>query len=170
MHSMKGETYGWEHPVFLGRFPVSPGATGTSGPDFWRDHRIDPLLRATWSALGGLGPRVENLLRQYSPSTEGPTLLHGDLWNGNVVMARGGATLIDPSVWWGERAVDLAMMQLFGGFSQRFWSHYDSLLPMGPSVHETIPFYQLYFLLVHVHFFGRGYCSGVERILDTYGV
>ncbi len=168
LHTSKAPHYGTEHRVFLGRFSFGPPATATHWNDFWHQHRIHPLLRACWSTLGPLGPRVENLMKVYKPPTEGPCLLHGDLWNGNVVMARSGATLIDPSVWWGERGVDLAMMRLFGGFSKAFWDAYQARLPISPDVEAAVPYYQLYYLLVHVHFFGAGYCSGIRRVLETY--
>ena len=96
-------------------------------------------------------------------------MIHGDLWSGNVVHALDGPTLIDPSAWRGERAVDLAMMSLFGGF-QGAMERYEQLHPIPKEVHEAIPFYQLYYLLVHVHFFGSSYVSSVRGVLNRYGV
>lgn len=169
LHGISASTYGWSAPVFLGRFRLPESIDSTDWVAFWTTYRIRPLIAATAPTLGPLASRLESLLEGYTPPMEGPVLLHGDLWNGNVLMTDRGAALIDPSVWYGERAVDLSMMRLFGGFSSRFWSIYRDLRPISPAVEEAIPYYQLYYLLVHVHFFGAGYCRGVDEVLRGYG-
>ncbi len=64
--------------------------------------------------------------------------------------------------------MDLAMMQLFGGFSDRLLAAYDEALPLAPGWEERVPLYQLYPLMVHVNLFGGGYASSVERVLARY--
>ncbi|MCA9538395.1 MAG: fructosamine kinase family protein [Myxococcales bacterium] len=167
-HAVTAPTYGADDPVFLGRFPL-PAGRNTEGHAFFIEHRLTPLLRATWTQLGDLGPRLDRLLSHYRPPLEGPRLLHGDLWSGNVLMTPAGAALIDPSVWHGERAVDLAMMALFGGFSPRVYAAYTAHHPIPREVTEALPYYQLYFLLVHVHFFGVSYCRSVEQAIRRCG-
>jgi phosphatidylserine decarboxylase len=160
IHRARGERYGWEGPVFLGRFEL-PSGWADDWRTFWAARRIQPLLRSTWTQLGALGPRCERLLATVQPPQEGPVLLHGDLWAGNAH----GRAVIDPSCWYGERGVDLAMMKLFGGFDAAFWSAYEDRLPVPAAVWAAVPFYQLYYVLVHVHFFGAGYLADVERCL-----
>lgn len=164
LHRTSAPTYGWDDPVFLGSFEL-PTGTGEDWTNFWAEHRMRPWLEVTWTKLGRLGPRIEKILSSPLPS-EGPTLLHGDLWHGNVYFAQSGPALLDPSVWWGERAVDLAMMELFGGFPGEFWRCYRELYPIPPEIRRAIPAYQLYYLLAHVHFFGAGYLGAVERVLE----
>lgn len=164
LHTAPGSRYGNEAAVFLGSFPL-PTSHGGSWRRFFAEQRIRPLLEAVYSRLGPLGPRVARLMEHYAPPVEGPVLLHGDLWNGNVYMTRDGAALLDPSVWWGERGVDLAMMMLFGGFPEQFWQVYQALLPVPDEVWRALPYYQAYYLLAHVHFFGSGYLWQLERSL-----
>ncbi len=168
LHRAPRRRYGWPRPGFLGRFPLPPGEAET-WPEYFFEKRLLPLLEATWDALGELGPEIERLARTYRPPAEGPALLHGDLWQGNVHMSETGPALLDPSVWVGERGVDLAMMQLFGGFPDAFWRAYEALLPVPPEVRQALPYYQLYYLLAHVHFFGPGYLPAVRRALSAYG-
>ena len=59
------------------------------------------------------------------------------------------------------------MIELFGGFPPEFWMSYKMRYPIPPEVEAAIPYHQLYFLLVHVHFFGRGYLHGVRRVIST---
>lgn len=164
LHRLRPPTYGWDDQVFLGSFEL-PSGTGEDWPTFWAEQRVRPLLEATWAKIGSLGPRIEQSLSAPLP-TEGPALLHGDLWSGNVYFTRGGPALLDPSVWWGERAVDLAMMELFGGFPAEFWRYYRGLYPIPPEVRRAIPAYQLFYLLAHVHFFGASYLRAVKRVLE----
>ncbi|WP_457634179.1 fructosamine kinase family protein [Oceanithermus desulfurans] len=168
LHAHHGARYGADEPVFLGRFEL-PAGTRTDWTGFWVERRLRPLLQATRPRLGELAGVLEDFLESFHWPAEGPVLIHGDLWSGNVLMSREGPALIDPSAWYGERAVDLAMMRLFGGFPEAFWSSYQAARPLPPEVREALPAYQLYFLLVHVHFFGSGYLPGIRRVLRRYG-
>jgi fructosamine-3-kinase len=91
--------------------------------------------------------------------TAPPSLLHGDLWSGNVYPdSNGQPVLIDPALYRGHREVDLAMSELFGGFPAAFLSAYQEARPLDePYRRVRRPLYQLYYLLVHVNLFGGSY-------------
>jgi len=167
LHGASADTCGWPHRLYLGSVPL-PAGTG-SWPTVWRTLRIAPLLAATGTLLGGRARRIERLLQGFDLPCEGPVLVHGDLWSGNLHMAATGAALIDPAARWAERGVDLAMMRLFGGFPPAFWDAYQALRPVPREIEEAVPLYQLLYLLVHVRIFGAAYLSGVDRVLRTYG-
>ena len=100
--------------------------------------------------------------------TDGPSLLHGDLWSGNVLVARGGRpVLIDPAVYIGHREVDLAMCRLFGGFPRAFHDAYTDAWPLAPGHRHRIALYQLYPLLVHARLFGGGYVGSALRAAES---
>lgn len=166
LHREARPRYGWPRPGYLGTFPL-PAGESEDWSRFFAEKRLLPLIQATWSQLGSLGPELEALLARLELPTEGPVLIHGDLWSGNVHMSTKGPALIDPSVWASERGVDLAMMRLFGGFPGPFWQAYEDLFPVPAEVWEALPCYQLYYLLVHVHFFGRGYLASLRRALTA---
>ncbi|MCB9665008.1 MAG: fructosamine kinase family protein [Alphaproteobacteria bacterium] len=168
MHAVRGAAYGLEREVFLG--PVRlPAGTGKDWRSLLWTRRIEPLLRLCHGRLGGLEARVEAVAARVPLPSEGPRLLHGDLWSGNVLHGAEGPVLLDPGAWWGERAVDLAMMALFGGFGGRCEAAYREALPVPAEVDAAVPFHQLPFLLVHVHLFGGSYVDGVRRVLARYG-
>ncbi len=166
LHTARVADYGSDDTVFLGRFGLPPGRSDRWA-DVLRDHRLGPLVAATRTQLGPLALRLDRLLERLEVPEEGPVVVHGDLWAGNVHMCEAGAALIDPCAQRAERALDLAMMRLFGGFSKRFWSAYCEAAPIPAQLEESIALHQLVFLLVHVHFFGRSYLSGVARALDA---
>ena len=173
LHGSGGEPWGWEGDNFIGSLPQSNSSRPTWS-EFWVEERIRPQLRRARDAghLRGDPAPWEELFRRADEllapgEEEGPSLLHGDLWGGNVYPGPGGEpVLIDPAVYRGHREVDLAMTELFGGFGREFHRSYDDARPLLPGYRETRKhLYQLYPLLVHVNLFGGGYVSRTRNAL-----
>ena len=100
---------------------------------------------------------------------EKPSLLHGDLWNGNyLVNNKGEPTLIDPSIYYGSREVDIAMTKLFGGFPKEFYASYNLEFPLREKWEDRVDIWNLYPLLVHANLFGSGYLKQIQSILKKY--
>ena len=98
-----------------------------------------------------------------------PSLLHGDLWGGNYITGEDGqAWLIDPAVYVGNREADLAMTELFGGFSSSFYEAYRETAPLDPGYAERRNLYHLYHLLNHLNLFGPAYLASVRSIIRSY--
>jgi protein-ribulosamine 3-kinase len=101
--------------------------------------------------------------------SEKPTLLHGDLWTGNIMADQyGEPCLIDPAVYYGNREAEMAFTTLFGGFDSRFYQAYHEANPLQPRFDERVPIYNMYPLLVHVNLFGTSYLAPVEKILKRF--
>jgi len=100
---------------------------------------------------------------------EAPSLIHGDLWNGNyMVNENGEAVIIDPAVYYGHREMDLGMSKLFGGFSAGFYEAYNQQYPLEKDWKERLDYCNLYPLMVHVNLFGGGYLNSVKSILRNF--
>ncbi|MFV8440407.1 fructosamine kinase family protein, partial [Vibrio owensii] len=93
---------------------------------------------------------VKQLLANHSPQ---PSLLHGDLWNGNVALTPAGPISFDPACYWGDRECDLAMTELFGGFQPDFYQGYESVAPLSAGYEERKDIYNLYHVLNHCNLF-----------------
>ena len=179
LHRTGGDgDYGWPADNFIGTLP-QPNSPSTSWSDFWRDRRLRPQLELALagSAFGAaeaarfdaLFAALDDIL---APASEdGPSILHGDLWSGNLhVVASGEPALIDPSSYFGHREVDLAMAQLFGGFDDRFLRAYREAWPLADGFADLRrPVYQLYYLLVHVNLFGGAYRAAALDALRSTG-
>lgn len=141
---------------------------------FYWSQRLEPLVRTAVDT--GLLTRTDSVafdqlahkLNLIFPAAA-PALLHGDLWSGNYLISPSGqAGLIDPAIYYGHREIDLAMTQLFGGFSEAFYAAYDEFSPLDQHWEERIALCQLYPLLVHVHLFGVAYVQAVKEVLKRY--
>jgi len=142
--------------------------------DFFIENRLEKMV--VQAASNGLLDKdlLGKLRKLYSqlPSVfpkEVPSLLHGDLWSGNVlVTGKGRPCLIDPAVYFGHREMDLAFSRLFGGFSTRFYQAYQEVLPVEPGFEDRLDLYNLYPLLVHLNLFGKSYLSSVEKVIKKF--
>jgi fructosamine-3-kinase len=109
-------------------------------------------------------------LHQWIPTTSvTPRLLHGDLWSGNWLSdSENKIYLIDPSILFGHREMEIAYTELFGGFNELFYSAYTEQLPLDQEYHSRKPLYQLFYLLVHLNTFGERYGAQIDDILNHY--
>src|SRR5690242_12888330 len=96
-------------------------------PGFFLSFRLEPQLNRAGLSLGFSS--LEKFFKNHKPA---PSLLHGDLWNGNVGFTADGPVIFDPAVYYGDREADLAMTELFGGFPAEFYGAYSALLPLHP--------------------------------------
>lgn len=95
------------------------------------------------------------------------SLLHGDLWGGNAALTTSGEPVIfDPAVYYGDREVDLAMTELFGGFDRDFYAAYGEAWSLDPGYATRKTLYNLYHILNHANLFGGAYPSQAESMIQ----
>jgi len=97
-----------------------------------------------------------------------PSLVHGDLWGGNYINSAEGCYLIDPAVYFGSREADIAMTELFGGFSNEFYRGYDDVYLLDKGYRERRDLYNLYHILNHLNLFGLSYKNQALSIAKRY--
>ncbi len=91
------------------------------------------------------------------------TLIHGDLWCGNIGMEKDGKGVIfDPASWWADNEVDIAMTKLFGGFRKEFYEEYHKIFPLKRGFEKRIIIYNFYHILNHANMFGGVYLNQVR--------
>lgn len=141
--------------------------------EFWRHHRLGFQLDLAarngadrnCAALGEqLLSRVGDFFQGYTPVA---SLLHGDLWSGNYAITQDGRPVIfDPAVYFGDREADMAMTELFGGFSQRFYAAYNEAFPLDAGYRQRKELYNLYHILNHFNLFGGGYLTQAKGMMS----
>jgi fructosamine-3-kinase len=174
LHRHTAEAHGLDRDNFIGRLP-QPNTRSASWIAFFREQRIGAQMELA-RRLGRLPKHRENLLTRLmdrlpawlDDESTPPSLIHGDLWGGNYLIdSAGKAVLIDPAVCYGHREMDLAMSELFGGFSPRFYDAYFETYP-APGYDDRRALYQLYYILVHLNLFGESYGGRVDSIAARY--
>ncbi|OUC12218.1 MAG: hypothetical protein B0A82_23640 [Alkalinema sp. CACIAM 70d] len=164
----KATAFGWERDNTIGSTPQKNPWT-TDWITFWQQHRIGYQLELG-RRRGGHFPqgdrlldRIPALLADHHPQ---PSLVHGDLWGGNAaVTAEGEPVIFDPATYWGDREVDLAMTELFGGFSADFYQGYHEVFSLDPGYESRKILYNLYHVLNHFNLFGGSYAGQADRMM-----
>lgn len=173
LHRVRGPGWGAGADGFIGALPQE-NTPAADWPAFWRERRLRPQLErarragrlpATEREWQSLCERLPALLAP--AEVDGASLLHGDLWGGNVLLGEGGEpALIDAAAsYHGHREVDLAMSELFGGFPPAFGAAYRAAWPLAPGYPQRRAVYQLFYLLAHVNLFGGGYVAQTAGLL-----
>ncbi|TQL66705.1 fructosamine-3-kinase [Nocardioides albertanoniae] len=174
LHRTQVADFGAEKDGFIGRLPM-PNKPADTWVEFYAVRRLLPYLRAARDrgAIDEEGAasveQVVGKLPALIPE-EPPALLHGDLWNGNVLWDRNSqAWLIDPAAYAGHREVDLAMLALFGlPHLERMMAAYEDLTPLTEGWEDRLGLHQLFPLLVHAAMFGGGYGSRAATVARRY--
>jgi protein-ribulosamine 3-kinase len=161
LHRQAGPRFGWARDNYIGLAPQQNGWCD-DWAEFWLEKRMRPQL--DWARRNGFTLEVPDLalIDGHQPQ---PSLLHGDLWNGNAGFTADGPVVFDPAVYYGDREADLAMTELFGGFPADFYRAYNEAFPLEPEYQRRKHLYNLYHLLNHLNLFGQGYLGQVKATL-----
>ena len=166
--------FGFDTDNYLGATRQVNSPT-TSWIEFFRDHRLGYQIdlaeglghanRTMSRAVRGVMERLNDLILE----PDKPALLHGDLWAGNYMVGEAGEpVIIDPAVYYGHPEADLAMTELFGGFSPPFYDACMEGNPLEPGYATRKEVYNLYHMLNHLNIFGSGYAGSVMAIAERF--
>ncbi len=178
MHRHSAKRYGWDGANYLGATRQQNTWHG-GWCEFWQKNRLVPqtelakqngMKPTLYQKLQKLIDQTPALLGDHQPQA---SLLHGDLWSGNVTFAVADAeqhvvpVIFDPACYYGDRETDLAMTELFGGFGQSFYQAYQAEWPLSSGYQQRKPFYNLYHVLNHFNLFAGHYEQQVARMVES---
>ena len=164
--------FGFFQDNYIGAGPQS-NAQKDSWISFFRECRLAPQFKRADSYFSAEErskiTKLLDKLDDFLTEPAKPSLLHGDLWSGNVICGpEGKAMLIDPAAYVGHAEADLAMTELFGGFPEKFYSAYREANRIEKGYEERRDLYNLYHLLNHLNIFGKNYLAPVLSIIEEY--
>jgi len=170
LHTHCGSRYGWHQDNHIGA-SLQTNTWSDDWPRFYADHRLTPQLQAAAANgyQGELQTCGERILRQiaafFLERRPQASLVHGDLWCGNVgVLESGEPVIFDPASHFGDREVDFAMSELFGGLPESFYASYRAAAPLAEGYDQRRMLYNFYHVLNHLNLFGAGYLRQAERM------
>jgi fructosamine-3-kinase len=161
--------FGYDQDNYIGS-TLQPNKWDRKWSRFFAEQRIGwqlQLLREKGIELVSISEFTETISRLLASHQPRPSLLHGDLWHGNVANSAFGPICYDPACYWGDRECDLAMTELFGGFQPEFFQGYESVLPLDFGYSERKDIYNLYHLLNHYNQFGGHYLDEAETLIKN---
>ncbi len=180
LHSKTNESrmYGYYYDTTIGPFFQKNEQTQYNWTLFLGQMRIMPMARHCYDKgkiqkemVDRLEVLCRDLYKRIDMRTIYPSLLHGDVWSGNVLFEREEACLIDPAIYYGDKEMELAFIRLFGTFGETFFNAYQEIHPLSEDFYEIkVPIYQIYPLLVHVALYGGSYIGALERTLKRLKV
>lgn len=168
LHRVTAPQFGGTPDNFFGALPQTNPALSSAAAFFWTA-RLEPQLKLAASRLSDTDRADFEALRAKLPSiipVEPPALVHGDLWHGNALYTSLGPALIDPAATYSHREIDLSLMRLFGGFSQRVFDAYGEAFPLTDGWQARANLWNLYPLLAHVNMFGGDYLARTRAALS----
>lgn len=172
MHRTVAQQFGWHRNNTIGS-TLQQNAYDNDWPAFWRKNRLDFQLQlAKENGYNGqlvllgneLSEKLAAFFTGYAPSA---SLLHGDLWSGNIGGCNGQPVIFDPAVYYGDRETDLAMTELFGRLPSSFYAAYQSCWPLDEGYPVRKKLYNLYHILNHLNLFGSGYYGQCIDLLQS---
>jgi len=159
-------------------FPVPNTIGGTPQPNVWDDnwvrffreqrigHQVklagDGQLDRLWASVCD---KTDGLNSLFTGITVKPSILHGDLWSGNVAGSGGKPTIFDPASYYGHHEAEWGMSWC-ASFGGQFWEGYRELIPKDEGFETRAVLYELYHKLNHHNLFGGGYLSDSVRLMD----
>lgn len=174
MHKIRQKQYGYEESTFVGEL-TQPNDFYDNWVVYYQEKRLLPQLELAAKQnhlTQKRGRHLEQVIKKLDdliPAPDFPSLLHGDLWGGNWLTGKNGVPyLIDPSIFYGDRLMEISFTELFGGFSSDFYKSYQEVASIPDYYEDVKPLYQLFYLLVHLNMFGEAYGAEVDQIVNKY--
>ena len=169
MHRHTSNHFGWHRDNTIG----STRQINTKAKHwdaFFRDQRLGYQLKLArqngylFKGTEALISTIPQLLEGHKPDA---SLLHGDLWSGNVGFTTcGNPAIYDPASYYGDRETDLAFSEYFGGFPAAFYQGYHTTWPLPPDYPKRKRLYNLYHVLNHANLFGGGYANEAQGMIN----
>jgi len=180
LHTVSNDArmYGYYYDTTIGPFTQKNEQTQYNWTLFLGQMRIMPMARICYDKgyiskvmVEKLELLCRDMYKRIDMAKITPSLLHGDLWEGNILFNINGAVLIDPALSFGDREMDLAYILMFDTFGETFFERYQEIHSLSEDFYDVkVPLYQLYPLLVHVALYGGSYVPQLERLLQRLKV
>ena len=176
LHQRSAEAYGFAHDTLIGSLR-QPNPRSQHWGDFFSTQRLRHFATLAYDRghlPQTLRQRVEKVaaaIDVYLDEPPRPALIHGDVWQGNLLSDGQQLTaVLDPALYYADAEVELAYMRLFNTFGEAFFRRYYALRPPRPGEARRCLLYQLYPLLVHTYYFGSSYPTLIAAKLEQLGV
>ena len=174
LHSKKSNNYGFNFDTQIGGLQQS-NSNSKNWVEFYRDKRlfyIFDLINKNQPMNKAINTKIEILLKKidnFIPKKPKPSLLHGDLWEGNILFKnKKFSGFIDPGSFYGHNELEVSYLRWFDPtfIDRNFLDRYNDHISIDKYYINYEPIYQLYYSLLNVYLWDRSYIENVRGLLD----
>ena len=180
LHSVSNENrmYGYYYDTTIGPYVQKNEQTQYNWALFLAQMRIIPMAKICYDKgeinlemLNRLEELCRDIYKRIDMNSITPSLLHGDLWSGNILFNINKAVFIDPALYFGDKEMELAFIIMFNTFGETFFKHYTKVHPLSSDFYKVkVPLYQIYPILVHLALYGKVYYEQLNQVLKRLKV
>tara|TARA_B100000886_G_scaffold124515_1_gene83887 strand:- start:589 stop:1464 length:876 start_codon:yes stop_codon:yes gene_type:complete len=174
LHSKNSINYGFSFNTQIGGLK-QPNSKSKDWVEFYRDkrlHYIFDLINKNQPMSKTINTKIDLLLKKidnFIPNKPKPSLLHGDLWEGNILFKnKKFSGLIDPGSFYGHNELEVSYLRWFDPkfIDNNFLDIYNDHISIDKYYIDYEPIYQLYYSLLNVYLWDRSYIDNVAKLLD----
>ena len=173
LHQTTHEQCGFDRETYLGIFKQD-NIWKPNWTEFYGECRLRDTLHMAIRAdrmNAEECDRIEKLITRLPSLSVEPkvfSLLHGDPWTGNLMYDGKELILIDCSLYYGNREIDLTTVDFFGPVPKAFFDAYHEAFPIEDGFEERADLWEINQWLGHVTLYGDKYKEPLFRAVDKY--
>ena len=174
IHSIKNQDYGFDFDTQIGGLKQI-NSKSKNWKEFYTDKRLSyifDLINKNKPMDKSINTKIDLLIKKmdnFIPTNPRPSLLHGDLWEGNILFKnKKFVGFIDPGSFYGHNELEVSYLRWFNPkfIDNNFLNKYNDHIKVDKNYLEYEPVYQLYYSLLNVYLWDRRYVEDVRRLLD----
>ncbi len=174
IHKNRNKFFGFDYDTPIGGLK-QPNKYNSSWVDFYGQFRLGMIfekINSTNPMPKELNISIEKIiknLKNYIPNNPIPSLIHGDLWEGNILFKSGKLVgLIDPGIHYAHNELELSYLSWFNYVKKDFFDIYNEQIPLHEEYFNYQEIYQLYYSLLNVHLWSRDYISDADKLTKKF--
>jgi fructosamine-3-kinase len=174
LHSKNNINYGFDFDTQIGGLRQI-NSYSKNWVEFYRDKRlyyIFDLINKKLPMDSAINTKINLLLKKmdnFIPNNPKPSLLHGDLWEGNILFKnKNFSGFIDPGSFYGHNELEVSYLRWFDPrfIDKNFLNRYNEYISINKNYLEYEPIYQLYYSLLNVYLWDRSFVNNVHNLLE----